>query len=70
MAAYFPDKPSKEEQSEMKQFINIFSKFYPCDVCAEDLREKLVKPVICFHFITILLKGLRLYMYNINLISD
>ena len=40
MAAYYPDKPSDKQQKEMSQFINIFSRFYPCDVCAEDLREK------------------------------
>ncbi|XP_033736579.1 FAD-linked sulfhydryl oxidase ALR-like [Pecten maximus] len=41
MAAYFPNKPSSTQQSEMKQFINLFSKYYPCDYCAEDLREEL-----------------------------
>ncbi|XP_069124194.1 FAD-linked sulfhydryl oxidase ALR-like [Argopecten irradians] len=41
MAAYFPDKPNLKQQSEMKQFINLFSKYYPCDYCAEDLREEL-----------------------------
>ena len=41
MAAYYPDQPSPDQQSEMKQFINIFSKFYPCEDCAEDFRERL-----------------------------
>ena len=42
MAAYYPDKPSDKQKSDMTQFISIFSKFYPCEVCAEDLREKCV----------------------------
>lgn len=41
MAAYYPDKPSEEQKSDMNKFFYIFSKFYPCHVCAEDLREQL-----------------------------
>lgn len=40
MAAYYPDKPTTEQQKDMTKFIDLFSKFYPCDVCAEDLRKK------------------------------
>lgn len=41
MAAYYPDEPNTQQQREMKTFINLFSKFYPCDDCAEHLREDL-----------------------------
>jgi FAD-linked sulfhydryl oxidase len=39
MAAYYPNKPTVEQQKDMKQFIEIFSRFYPCEYCAKDLRQ-------------------------------
>ena len=41
MAAYYPEQPSSSQKSEMKQFLNLFSKFYPCEPCAEELRKDL-----------------------------
>ncbi|ESO06648.1 hypothetical protein HELRODRAFT_64824 [Helobdella robusta] len=43
MAAYYPEKPTTSQQADMKSFIHLFSKFYPCEHCAEDLREDLKK---------------------------
>ena len=39
-AAYYPDNPTETQQGEMKQFIELFAKFYPCDDCASDLRKR------------------------------
>ncbi|KAL6428530.1 hypothetical protein ACFW04_007874 [Cataglyphis niger] len=41
IAAYYPDKPNEKQKTEMKNFFHIISEFYPCNVCAEDLREQL-----------------------------
>ncbi|PSN48518.1 FAD-linked sulfhydryl oxidase ALR [Blattella germanica] len=47
MAAYYPDSPTSEQRRDMSNFFALFSKFYPCEPCAEDLREQLkVNPPI------------------------
>nr|CAH7736059.1 unnamed protein product [Callosobruchus chinensis] len=41
IAATYPDKPTSEQKCDMKQFLTLLSKFYPCHACAEDLRAEL-----------------------------
>lgn len=41
MAAYYPANPNEEQKKDMKTFMGLFSKFYPCEICAEDLRQQL-----------------------------
>ena len=43
IAAYFPSTPSQQQQEDATNFMHLFSRLYPCQDCAEDLREDLVK---------------------------
>lgn len=40
MAAYVPDTPTREEQKEIKQFMSLLGRYYPCDLCAHGVREQ------------------------------
>lgn len=45
MAAYYPEKPTAQQQTNMTQFMTIFGKFFPCEDCAEHFRERInVRP--------------------------
>jgi FAD-linked sulfhydryl oxidase len=43
MAAYYPIQPKNEEQETMNQFIDSFSKLFPCPECRADFQEEIVK---------------------------
>jgi mitochondrial FAD-linked sulfhydryl oxidase len=38
LTANYPTNPSPAQQSDTKSFISLFSKMYPCWVCADDFR--------------------------------
>jgi FAD-linked sulfhydryl oxidase len=45
-AAWYPDKPSKQDQSQIKQFFVALARFYPCPWCASDFSNKIQeKPI-------------------------
>lgn len=37
IAAYYPDKPNSQQQSDIKNLMDILSRLYPCKQCADDL---------------------------------
>ncbi len=41
MAAYYPQKPTDKQRRDMNRFLELFSRFYPCTLCARDLRKDL-----------------------------
>ncbi|XP_065340613.1 FAD-linked sulfhydryl oxidase ALR [Cloeon dipterum] len=41
IAASYPDNPSPTEKQTMSQFLDLFSRVYPCNICAEDLQKDL-----------------------------
>ncbi|CAL8108721.1 unnamed protein product [Calicophoron daubneyi] len=42
MAAYYPKKPTQQQQQEMSGFLRGFSSFFPCVECAVDFRKNMV----------------------------
>jgi len=38
-AAYIPERPSRTERSQLKEFMHHLSVFYPCKECAREFRE-------------------------------
>ncbi|KAI8627579.1 FAD dependent sulfhydryl oxidase [Xylariaceae sp. FL1651] len=46
IAANYPKSPSHREQSDLKSFMGLFSRLYPCWVCAEDFQNYIEKEQI------------------------
>lgn len=44
LTASYPTTASSEQQSEMRSFLGLFSKLYPCWVCADDFRSWMADP--------------------------
>ncbi|XP_015772906.1 PREDICTED: mitochondrial FAD-linked sulfhydryl oxidase erv1-like [Acropora digitifera] len=40
MAAYYPDNPTQQQQSDMITFVKLFSNFFPCEYCASHIRKR------------------------------
>ncbi|GAD99418.1 FAD dependent sulfhydryl oxidase Erv1, putative [Paecilomyces variotii No. 5] len=44
LTAAYPSTASPEQQTEMKSFLSLFSRLYPCWVCADDFRTWMADP--------------------------
>ncbi|KAL6060914.1 Flavin-linked sulfhydryl oxidase of the mitochondrial IMS [Balamuthia mandrillaris] len=42
-AAYYPDRPTPEQQAAVGELLRSLSKLYPCRICAEDLQRIMQK---------------------------
>lgn len=43
ITATYPETPTPTQQSQAQQFMGLFSKLYPCWVCAEDFQDFMAK---------------------------
>ncbi|KAI0121671.1 augmenter of liver regeneration [Xylariales sp. AK1849] len=43
IAATYPSKPSVSQQSDLRSFMSVFSRLYPCWVCADDFQSYMEK---------------------------
>ncbi|QKX62966.1 uncharacterized protein TRUGW13939_10134 [Talaromyces rugulosus] len=44
LTASYPTTASNEQQTDMRSFLGLFSKLYPCWVCADDFRSWMADP--------------------------
>lgn len=40
MAAYLPENPTNQDKKDIKHFMDTLGKFYPCEVCANELASQ------------------------------
>lgn len=43
VAATYPEAPTPTQQNDLKSFMGLFAKLYPCWVCAEDFQKYIKK---------------------------
>lgn len=43
LAAYYPDKPTKAQQDDMRQYITAYARWYPCGYCADRTSDEMVR---------------------------
>ncbi|KAI9337063.1 hypothetical protein DFJ73DRAFT_646609 [Zopfochytrium polystomum] len=62
MAAYYPEKPTKDEQTTAATFFRTFAQLYPCSYCAQHMREdfKTSPPVVTSN------KDMSLWLCNLH----
>lgn len=39
MVAYYPDKPSQQQRTDIEQFFKLLGRLYPCQECARDFAQ-------------------------------
>jgi FAD-linked sulfhydryl oxidase len=40
MAAYYPEKPTDKQETQMENFIDGLATFFPCEECASDFQDE------------------------------
>ena len=58
MAAYYPDKPTTENERQMKEMMTGLASFYPCGYCADHLKERLVSDLYILWEFYFVLEGI------------
>lgn len=48
MSVYYPEKPSEDQKSKMKNFIDAFGEFYPCKSCSAHFKYEVKQCIIIF----------------------